>query len=155
MPSGEALNYRFAFYVVLLSWRPRRRVKTDTSWCKASVARFNVLAVAAHAAWIARFIAKNNTREPSEALEEDASHENVVFVFFWKSSTVSYINWKVGLIRGRCASQWRETVVRRSLLIVNWYGVVVLSAFTKRGTVVGETKINYSFALWRRGVSKV
>ena len=66
--------------------------------------------------------------------------------FFYELSTVSRGNWKMGLLRGRCARHWRETVVRRSLLMPNCYGVVVWSALAKCGTVVGENKINYSFA---------
>ena len=49
----------------------------------------------------------------------------------------------------------RETVVRRPFLRPNRYGVVVLSTFAKCGTVVGETKINYSFVLRKDRTSEV
>ena len=49
----------------------------------------------------------------------------------------------------------RETVVGRSFLRPNRYGVVVLSTFANCGTVVGETKINYSFVLRKDRTSEV
>ena len=67
-----------------------------------------VLFFASHLACLAQCIAKNNTRERSEALYGDASRENVVFLESWRQfrTSIEKLDYYVGGVQLTCAKLW-------------------------------------------------
>ena len=67
-----------------------------------------VLFFASHLACLAQCIAKNNTKERSEALYGDASRENVVFLESWRQfrTSIEKLDYYVGGVNLTCAKLW-------------------------------------------------